>query len=386
MKFSTHTYSIAIPRLKLRPCALAGLLAASLCLAAAPVLAGEGHDHGDAPAASNSNGPQRQPDGSVFLPKPAQRQMTIRTAPSELRALPRAVELNGQVLMDPNAGGKVQAMVAGRLEAGPRGLPAVGQAVRKGEVLAYVQPAASSLERAGQQAQLAELRASRQLAEKRLARLRDLADTVPRKEIEALESEVASLGERARAVGSGLDGRDALVAPASGVIAAAYAVAGQVIDARELVFEIVDAQRLRVEALAYDTALAQDLAGAYVTTDSGQRVSLALVGAARSLREQALPIQFRAQGEGLAHLAIGQPVRVVVQTRSQVTGVPVPAAALVKNPANQTIVWVKTAAERFEPRVVTTAPLDGASVSVTSGLREGERVVTESATLINQVR
>lgn len=381
-----HTLTRTTPRRPLGAPALAGLLSAALCFVAVPALAGEGHDHGEAPAAAHSNGPQRLPDGSVFLPKPAQRQMGIRTAPGAQRALPRSVELNGQVLMDPNAGGKVQAMVAGRLEAGPRGLPAVGQAVRKGEVLAYVQPAASSLERSSQQAQLAELRAAKQLAEKRLARLRDLADTVPRKEIEALESEVASLGERARAVGKGLDGRDALLAPASGVIAAAYAVAGQVIDARELVFEIVDAQRLRVEALAYDTALAQDVAGAYVTTDSGQRVALTLVGAARSLREQALPIQFRAQGDGLGHLAIGQPVRVVVQTRSQVTGVPVPAAALVKNPSNQTIVWVKTATERFEPRVVTAAPLDGASVSVTAGLQGGERIVTESASLINQVR
>lgn len=376
---------LTVHPMNLRLCTLACLLAAAF-LASSPVLADDGHDHGGAPAATNSNGPQRLPDGSVFLPKPAQRQMAIRTAPGTQRSLPRAVELNGLVLMDPNAGGKVQAMVAGRLQAGPRGLPTIGQTVRKGEVLAYVQPATSSLERSGQQAQLAELRAARQLAEKRLARLRDLSDTVPRREIEALESEVASLGERGRAVGAGLEGRDALVASASGVISASYAVSGQVVDARELVFEIVDAQRLRVEALAYDTALAQDVAGAYLLTDGGQRVALTLVGAARSLREQALPIQFRAQGEGLGQLAIGQPVRVVVQTRSEVTGVAVPAAALVKNPSNQTIVWVKTQAERFEPRVVTTAPLDGATVSVTAGLQGGERIVTESASLINQVR
>ena len=37
--------------------------------------AGEGHDHGDAPAAPSANGPQRQPAGSVFLPQPAQRRL-----------------------------------------------------------------------------------------------------------------------------------------------------------------------------------------------------------------------------------------------------------------------------------------------------------------------
>lgn len=359
---------------------------AVLALGAAPAFAGEGHDHGDAPAATNSNGPQRLPDGSVFLPKPAQRQMSVRTLVGAEQSLPRSLELNGQVLMDPNAGGKVQAMAAGRLEPGPRGLPTIGQAVRKGEVLAYVLPSAGSLERSSQVAQLAELRAARTLAEKRLARLRDLADTVPRREIEALESEVASLGERVQAVGAGLSGREALLAPASGVIASANAVAGQVVDARELVFEVVDPTKLRVEALAYDAAVAADVAGAFVQVGNGARVALSFVGAARSLREQALPLSFKAQGEGLAQLAIGQPVRVVVQSRSQVKGVAVPAAALMKNPANQSIVWVKTAAERFEPRVVMTAPLDGASVAVTAGLKSGERVVTDGAALVNQIR
>ena len=360
-------------------------LATALFLGVTPAFAGDGHDHGDAPAATNSNGPQRLPDGSVFLPKPAQRQIGVRTLTGTEQSLPRGLELNGQVQMDPNAGGKVQAMAAGRLEPGPRGLPSVGQAVRKGEILAYVLPSAGSLERANQQAQLAELRAARTLAEKRLARMRDLADTVPRKDIEALESEVASLGERAQAVGGGLSGREALLAPATGVIASAHAVAGQVIDARELVFEVVDPQKLRIEALAYDASVANDIAGAYIPVGSG-KVALTFVGAARSLRDQVLPISFKAQGEGLNQLAVGQPVRVIVQTRSQVKGISVPAVALMKNPSNQQIVWIKTAPERFEPRVVTVAPLDGASVAVTAGLKAGERVVTDGAGSLNQIR
>ena len=360
-------------------------LATALFLGVTPAFAGDGHDHGDAPAATNSNGPQRLPDGSVFLPKPAQRQIGVRTLTGTEQSLPRGLELNGQVQMDPNAGGKGQAMAAGRLEPGPRGLPSVGQAVRKGEILAYVLPSAGSLERANQQAQLAELRAARTLAEKRLARMRDLADTVPRKDIEALESEVASLGERAQAVGGGLSGREALLAPATGVIASAHAVAGQVIDARELVFEVVDPQKLRIEALAYDASVANDIAGAYIPVGSG-KVALTFVGAARSLRDQVLPISFKAQGEGLNQLAVGQPVRVIVQTRSQVKGISVPAVALMKNPSNQQIVWIKTAPERFEPRVVTVAPLDGASVAVTAGLKAGERVVTDGAGLLNQIR
>jgi hypothetical protein len=50
------------------------------------------------------------------------------------------------------------------------------------------------------------------------------------------------------------------------------------------------------------------------------------------------------------------------------------------------VVWVKTAPERFEPRTVTTEPLDGVNAAVTSGLEPGDRVATQGATLINQVR
>ncbi|MFG6432859.1 efflux RND transporter periplasmic adaptor subunit [Roseateles sp. LYH14W] len=363
-------------------CALT--IAGALLLAPAmPVFADDGHDHGPAPTVSG--GPQRLPDGSVFLPKPAQRQMGVRTVEVTQQQLPRAVELNGRIVMDPNAGGRVQAMVAGRLESGPRGFPALGQTVRKGEVLAYVVPASDTLERGSQAAQLAELRASRDLAQKRVARLRELADTVPRKDIEAAESEVASLSARAAAIGAGLNSREALLAPASGVIASSQAVAGQVIDARELVFEIVDPARLRVEAVAFDAAVANDIAGGFIASGT-DKVTLKFVGAARALREQALPIAFTASGGSLGSFAVGQPVKVIAQTRSQIAGVPVPAAALMKNPANQTIVWVKAAPERFSPRVVQTEPLDGANVIVTSGLKAGERVAVQGAGLVNQVR
>jgi biotin carboxyl carrier protein len=369
----------------------------SACVLALSALAGpashaadeHGHDHGDdhgsAAPAAHADSPGRLPDGSVFLPKPAQRQLAVRTLLTREAELARTVELAGRVVMDPRAGGKVQPTTSGRLEAPAGGLPMVGQAVRKGQVLALVVPAASPIERSGQAAQWAELRAARALAEKRLARLRELSDTVPRKEIEAAESELDSLAARASAIGTGLNGREALVAPVSGVIAAAHAVAGQVVDARELLFEIVDPERMAVEALAFDPGVAASVGSAWLAA-GGQRVPLQFVGAARSLREQALPLSFRTQGKALAGLALGQPVKVYVQSGTRAKAIAVPAAALMKSPANQTIVWVKTAPERFEPRVVSAEPLDGVDVAITSGLKAGERVATQGATLINQVR
>ncbi|HRM50283.1 MAG: HlyD family efflux transporter periplasmic adaptor subunit [Alicycliphilus sp.] len=348
------------------------------------VQAHEGHD--DAPPALSGDSPRRQSDGSVFIPKSAQRQLGLRTLAVAAGEHARAFELAGTVVMDPNAGGKVQAALAGRLEAGPQGLPLPGQSVKKGQVLAYVVPTAGALERSGQLAQQAELRAAKELAQRRLARLRELADTVARKDIEAAESELQSLTARLAAVGAGLQQRDALVAPVSGVIASSNAVAGQVLDAREQVFEVVDPARLRIEALAYDPAQAQDVAGASLALPGGQSVPLRFLGAARSLREQALPLSFAGDAQALSQLALGQSVRLVVQTRSRVAGLQVPLAALQKNPSNQAIVWVKTGPEQYAPRVVRIQPLDGVHVAVTDGLQPGERVATQGASLLNQIR
>lgn len=363
--------------------ALVGLFC--LALVKSQAHAGDDHANGSAPSVMNGNGPQRMADGSVFLPKPAQRKLSVQTVVVETANLPRSLELNGRVMMDPNAGGKIQPINAGRIEAGPKGLPNAGQSVKKGDVLAYVVPAASPLEKASQSAQLADLRATKVLAEKPLLRQRELSDSVARKDLEATESEVSSLTGRIAALGIGLNGRETLTAPASGVIASAHVVAGQVVDARELLFEIIDPQRLRIEALTFDGALANNIGSASLA-DGDRHIPLNFIGAARSLREQALPLNFLVQNSDLFGLAVGQPVKVFVQSKQKNSGIAVPLSSLMKNAANQSVVWVKVAPEEFEPRTVTYQPLDGTRVTVTSGLKSSERVVTQGATLINQVR
>jgi hypothetical protein len=294
------------------------------------------------------------------------------------------------VVADANAGGKVQPTQAGRIEAGPRGLPTLGQAVRKGEVLAVVRASSSAIERANQQSQSTELKSNLELANKRLARLEQLEGTVPAKDIEAAKLEVSSLQQRSAAIGASVVALEALVAPVSGVIAAANVVAGQVVDAREVLFEIVDPARLSVEASAFDAALLANIASASASPSAGVSVPLTFIGAGRALREGAIPLLFRTaaakEGKVSVPLAVGQPVKVLVQTKEQVKGFAVPAGAVVKNASNQDMVWVHTSAEVFQPRTTRVVPLDGTTVSVVDGLKAGDRVVTQGAPLINQVR
>ncbi|CAN5863450.1 hypothetical protein BH11PSE12_BH11PSE12_06000 [soil metagenome] len=387
---------------------LAGILGVSLLGMAGQVGAHGDEDHTQdkpaataAPAAPAGVGGMdgaaalRLADGSLFVPKVVQRQLALRTVLTELKELPATVILNGKVLADPNAGGRVQASQPGRIEAGPQGLPVLGQKVAKGQVLAYLRPVASSIERGNSQAQLAELESQVAITTRQLQRYEQLEGAIPQAIIEATRLELGALKKRLNAVGGGINTTEALTAPASGIISASSVVVGQVVESKEILFEVIDPARLTVEALAYDTALVADVASATAAADhinNGAGIlQLQFVGAGRQLREQALPLLFRIQAASSATVrpmpvAVGQSVKVIVKTARTVKGVALPLAALMKVGAGENAVWVHTGAERFVLRKVQMQALDAAAVVVTAGLANGERVLTEGASLLAQVR
>ncbi|MGP1691851.1 MAG: efflux RND transporter periplasmic adaptor subunit, partial [Giesbergeria sp.] len=244
-----------------------------------------------------STAPQRLEDGSLFVPKAVQRQLGLRTRVAVVQELAVTVELAGKVVADARAGGLVQAGQAGRVEATGAGLPVLGQAVRKGELLAQLRPVLSSMERGSNLAQIAEIAAQLAIAERKVARYAQLEGAVPQATIDAARLERDALRQRRSALGSGLSQAEALRAPISGVVSAAHAVAGQVVDAKDVLFEVVDPARLSVEALAYDPLPAGGVTRASAAVPGGA-LDLAYVGSGRQLREQAQVLLFRVQPGG----------------------------------------------------------------------------------------
>lgn len=363
-----------------------GLFAAATVACASPGAHGPNGEHLDGPAVAKVDGLARLPDGSVQVPVPAQRRMGLLTRFVPLTDAPAALQLPGRVIVDPNAGGRVQTVQGGRIEPGPKGLPVAGQRVRRGEVLAYVRFHGEPFAKANQQAALAELQANREIAAQRLQRLRSLEGSVPRKDVEAAEAELASLRTRERDVGASLQAREALTAPVDGVIASANALAGQVVEPRDVLFEVVDPSHVLVEASTADPAIVPRISGARLQEQGD--VKLTLAGASRVLRDGQLTLTFHAQtdkGRALP-LAVGQTVGVIVTLDTQLKGFVLPASAVVRNPANEAIVWIKSGAERYIPQPVAYRPLDSASVVVTQGLGEANRVVVQGAALIAQIR
>lgn len=373
--------------LKPLACAVAFAVLASGALAG-PGAHGPNGEHLDAPGgAVAAGGLARLPDGSVNVPKAAQRRMGVRTVLAPLVDAEATVELPGRIVADPNASGRVQAAHGGRIEPGPSGLPVAGQAVRQGDVLAYVRHHADPFAAGTQRARLAEIRAQREVAERRLERLESLEGTVPRKEIEAARADARSLVERERSIDQSLTQRETLVAPVSGVVARADVFAGQVVDSRDILFEVVDPARMQVEADTVDASLPARIGGAQLAGVPGARLELR--GAARALRDGLLPITFAVRPEKAGQalpLAIGQPVTVIVSQREKSKGIVLPAESVVRSPANEPVVWIKSGAERFVPQPVKLRPLDARTVVVTDGLAPDNRVVVQGAALIAQIR
>ncbi|POR41077.1 RND transporter [Methylobacterium sp. V23] len=371
---------------------------AVLVLAAGVVLAPranahEGHDHGNepktlmaAPNGASRDVAQRLPDGSVFMPKPTQRLLTIRTVVTATSALARTTEMPGRVITDPNASGVVQSSVGGRLSPPPSGVfPRLGTPVAKGDVLAFVTPPIQAVDASDMRQRQGELDQQIAIVQRRVERFQKLAPggAVSQVQLDEANAELSGLKDRRTALDKIRLQPEPLIAPVSGVIAEANAMAGQMASPGTMVFQITDPAKLWVEALSFEALAPAQNASARLA--DGRTLTLNYRGAGLADRSQAVPVQFAIEGEQ-PDLRTGQFVTVHASSSAPLQGLALPRASVVRSANGQALVYEHTQAERFEPREVQVEPLDAARVLVVSGIGNGKRVVTQGAELINQVR
>ncbi|ACL60459.1 efflux RND transporter periplasmic adaptor subunit [Methylobacterium nodulans] len=329
---------------------------------------------------------QRLPDGAVFVPKPTQRLLVLRTIVTEEGRFRRRVELPGRIVPDPNASGVVQSSVGGRLSPPPAGaFPRLGTRVRKGDVLAFVTPPIQAVDLSDMRQTQGNLDQQIAILQRRVERYTRLATTgaVAQTQLDDALAELKGLQDRRSALDTVRREPEALMAPVDGVVAQAAAVAGQMANPGQMIFQIVDPGRLWVEALSFDALAAAQEASARLA--DGRILSLAYQGSGLADRNQAIPVQFAVRGD-TGGLRIGQFVTVLAGIDAERQGLALPRAAIVRTANGQDVVYEHTAAERFEARPVRVEPLDGAHVLVAAGIGAGRRVVTEGAELLDQVR
>ena len=348
----------------------------------------EGHDHGPpAPAAqAGGSAPVRLPTGEVYFPKPSQRLLQLRTAPAAVESVTPAAQLIGTVVADPSSEGRVQAPMEGQIEVAEGGVSFVGKKVKAGDVLALLSPAMPVYDRGALHQLTAEVDGKLRIAEQKLVRLKGISgDYIPQRELDDTQTEIESLLAQKRALEPRVGEKLEMTAPVSGVISVANVRAGQVVSARDTLFEIVDPEKLWIEVIAVAGADETSVKAATALDGEGHAIPLTYIGRAPSLRQQSLPLLFSVE-DPHPSLAIGVAVKVLVQGGTPLEGVVVPSGAVVRAANGLPQVWVKIAPERFSPRPVRTRPLDGDRVLITVGIEIGDRVVVNGAELINQVR
>jgi RND family efflux transporter MFP subunit len=353
-----------------------------------------GHSHdgrGDsAPAVIGtelSDAPRRLPDGDVWVAKPTQRLLEVRTITARQETTQRSVNLIGRVIADPNRTGLVQSISGGRVIAPEGGLPHIGQTVAKGQVLAEIERALPQADRTTLSEKAGEIDQIIAVTEAKLKRLRQLAERGVALQSLVTEAEIELEGLRRRrdVIRETRLEPEILRAPISGVIAAAKVVPGQVVHAQDIMFQIVDPKGFWVEALVYGEVAPASLTDASVVGLDGKSTKLVFQGFSRTLQQQAAVMHF-AIPDAPDDFNIGQPVTVVAKTGAATPGIVVPRDAIARSSNGETIVLEHHEPENFVAVPVRTLPLDATRVIVASGVKEGERIVIRGVDLVNQIR
>lgn len=326
---------------------------------------------------------QRFPDGALFVPKPTQRILGLRTIFTEVKPHRRSIELPGRIIADPNATGLVQASVGGRLSAPAGGFKALGTPVKTGEILAFVRPPLPAADATAQQQQARELDQQISIVSRKIERLRAIQQVVAKSQIEDAELEIKGLLTRRANLERVLREPESLVSPVDGVIASSNAVAGQMAEPNSIIFQIVDPNWLWVEALSFEPQAIKGMAQGLFA--GGRNVDLDYVGTGLADRNQSVPIHFAIRSPAIG-LRAGQFLTVLASTADERNGIAVPREAVLRGPNGQSIVFEHSNAERFVAREVRTEQLDAERVVIIAGIEAGRRIVTQGAELLNQIR
>jgi hypothetical protein len=346
----------------------------------------EGHDLLDEGKAPTGDTARRLPDGQVFVPKPMQRILDIRTVIAKSETVPKAAVFVGRVITDPNRSGLVQSINGGRVIAPEQGLPRLGQVISKGEVLASVEPPMALADRTTISERTGEIEQMIAVDEAKLRRLRDMAErqVVPKGLVVETEAELEGLYRRREVVRETRIAPEVLRAPIDGVVAISHVVAGQVVHAEDVLFQVVDPNTLWVEAYDYGDTDPATLKHATALGPGDHPMKLDFEGWSRTLQQQATVVQFKIL-DPPSSIRVGQPVTVTAQRSETVSGVIMARDAVVRGSNGETLVWRHSDPERFEARPVRIEPFDATRVLVAAGIGEGERIVTDGAELINQI-
>ena len=321
------------------------------------------------------------------------RTIGLKVEPATKRVVDRILSFDGALDVPPQQRTTASSQLSGKLISIRVDR---GQSVKAGEVLAEI----ASLELQDIQLELLRNHLDSELWSGTLARLRNVSDSVPRRQVLETEGRVRTLETksanlRQKLLTLGLTARqiegvlttkrvvDALPvrAPIAGAVVDFDRMLGQVVRADESLFEIHDMSQVRVQAFVgeRDSARVQvgqrarirlvahpDLEAEGIVTRIGP-----VVGA--DSRTQAAWIEF--QQPPSVSLQHNMAVRITLTTDRPASSLAVPLSAIVRD-GLRSFVFVQKADGTFDRRRVELGRADDRFVEIKSGLTHGEQIAT----------
>ena len=337
-------------------------------------------------------------DGIVFT-KEQQWKVDFATTEVVTRPIRAAVNATGVVRARPDGEAQITAVAAGQVQ--PAGaFPRLGQAVKKGQLLAYLVP------RLGGETDLATLRAAahkaqveHDLASQELTRMESLyrEEAVPERRLLAARAAAASAraerdaAQQRLAQTSGAGGGIPVRAPVGGTLADVRVSPGAFAQEGALLFHIADRSRLWLELrvaesdaarLASPTGAAFRVAGDERSVEiiPGKNGRLIAVGGVVDAVSRTVPVVFEFTAAD-RQLPIGMAVQAQVFAGGAREAVAIPASSVLDE-GGMAVVFVMAGGESFERRTVRLGAREGDWVEVLDGLTPGQRVVSRGAYLV----
>jgi membrane fusion protein, heavy metal efflux system len=307
------------------------------------------------------------------------------TAFAATAAVAATVDASGTI--EPAAGrfAYVTAPIGGLVDAGSvASSPAPGQRVRRGQVLALLTPTLGE----GGSGAFAEARARLREAEDEYARAKRLvqAEAAPARRLHEAEIRLQAAREALAGFSGGAltaGGRLAVIAPIAGVVARRTIAPGSRVEAGAPLFSIVDPSVvwLSVNVPAAQASLVGRSSGAAFEMEGSTRRyearRVVSIGSVIDSVSRTLAVIYEVPNEDGA-IKIGATARVHVRTGERVSGVVVPAAAILDEDGRP-IAYVQVEGEAFEKRLLRVGGQDGDRTLILDGIKPGERVVTGAA-------
>lgn len=364
-----------------------------------PAWSHDGEDHSGESLATGGGPSLGVP---IHVPKPTQFLLGIETARVIEVSLPRRLKALGRVSIPTHRQADVHSPFQGLLQSTDDFSPPLpGTFVKKGDTLALVEQVITAPETlsviteiAKTESELKQSREGAELAKLELERVKNLGESVSGRRLaettsaaviaeQKIEGLVQALEKLRQAISVSRENPRiiSIKAPIDGVIAASHVTSGEFIEPQKLLFEIIDASKVWVEADIYemDLPLVDDATHAKIVCEvyPEQELTgtLSFIGQRSDPRTRTVKTVFDVVNV-VGCLREGMFVTVYIETDTQETGPMLPKAGIV-NVGGQKVVYVKVGPETFVARAVEIKGIWGENAMVTSGLNPGEIVVVQ---------